>query len=133
VCENTENVLCLSQTGSSSERTGMLDRIDSRESSEDISGGQGLERINSVCYIQLTKCSQIIVTAVLHIVVFLSVTHSESVCMDTLPGDCCFAAAWSGVLCWLNCDNVTLLKQFRRHLKTHFLVMGPRLLETFVK
>ena len=48
-----DGVLCLSQTGSSSERMGVLDRIDSMESSEDISGGQGLERINSVCYILL--------------------------------------------------------------------------------
>jgi len=31
---------------------GVLDRIDSMESSEDISGGQGLERINSVCLLQ---------------------------------------------------------------------------------
>jgi len=40
------------QTGSSSERMGVLDRIDSMESSEDISGGLGLERINSVRWLQ---------------------------------------------------------------------------------
>jgi len=52
-----ENILCLSQTGSSSERMGMLDRIDSMESSEDISGGQGLERINSVRWFQYSDWS----------------------------------------------------------------------------
>jgi len=36
---------------------GLLDRIDSMESSEDISGGQGLERINSVRCAQYYLCS----------------------------------------------------------------------------
>ena len=30
----------------------------------------------------------------------------------------------SGLSCQLNCDSVTL-KQFKRHLKTFFLVIGP--------
>jgi len=64
-----ENVWCWSQTGSSSERTGMLDRIDSMESSEDISSGQGLERINSVrCqYCCLLSHTHAALTAIWHI------------------------------------------------------------------
>jgi len=43
---------------------GLLDRIDSMESSEDISGGQGLERINSVCLLPyIETCYPVVIFA----------------------------------------------------------------------